>query len=364
MNSATSGIDIDISLQHQQENAANFNLEISLSLPLKGVTAVFGESGSGKTTLLRCLAGLENPKNSKISVNNCIWQNDTTFVPPHKRSIGYVFQEASLFSHLNVMDNIQYGIKRSNTSLPSKVFDDVVDMLAIGRLLSKKTDQLSGGEKQRVAIARALLIQPEVLLMDEPLASLDYGRKQEVLPYIENLSHQCDIPIIYVSHDLQEVSRLADYAVILSAGKVSKQGPASSVFSDIELFKTTHQIPSVTINGKVVERDEEFHLMKVGFDGGELWLKDTNTPSKLRLNIKAKDVSVTLEESKSTSILNRLKGTITKISEDEHPATELISVRVGTVDFLAQLSKKSVATLHLKPGLEVWLQVKSAAILR
>ena len=193
-----------------------FTLDVDLSLPGRGVTAFFGPSGSGKTTLLRCVAGLQSTQRGFISVNGETWQDEQTFVPVHQRPLGYVFQEASLFGHLSVRKNLEYGLHRVPTDKRRVALQDVVDLLGIGPLLRRSCESLSGGERQRVAIARALAVSPRLLLMDEPLASLDGARKQEILPYLERLHDNLDIPVLYVSHSPDEVARLADHVVLLA----------------------------------------------------------------------------------------------------------------------------------------------------
>lgn len=211
-----------------------FALDVDLHLPASGVTALFGHSGSGKTTILRCIAGLECAPKGRLVVNGEVWQDREQWVPTHKRSIGYVFQEASLFPHLSVLGNLQYGMKR--ISDPQRVsLDQVVELLGIGHLLARKPDSLSGGERQRVGIARALAVSPRLLLMDEPLAALDLKRKREILPYLERLHDELDIPVLYVSHSPDEVMRLADYIVVLDEGLVLAEGLPAEIFHHLDL---------------------------------------------------------------------------------------------------------------------------------
>ena len=187
-----------------------FSLDVDLALPGRGVTALFGHSGSGKTTLLRCIAGLERAAQGRLAVDGEVWQDAGSWLPPHQRPIGYVFQEASLFAHLTVLGNLRYGMKRISGAQRVSL-DHAIELLGIGHLLDRKPDRLSGGERQRVGIARALAVSPRLLLMDEPLAALDLKRKQEILPYLERLHDELSIPVLYVSHSPDEVARLADY---------------------------------------------------------------------------------------------------------------------------------------------------------
>lgn len=210
-------------------NRGSFKLDIDLSIPSNGVTSLFGPSGSGKTTLLRAIAGLEHHRKGFLKVGNTLWQGNGYFLPAHKRSIGYVFQEASLFPHLNVQKNLEYGFKRIPEGCKKVSLADAVDLLGIHHLLERKPDTLSGGERQRVAIARALAASPELLLMDEPLAALDTESRLEILPYLESLSEEMKIPMIYVSHAVEETLRLADYFILLEAGQVIESGSAAEV---------------------------------------------------------------------------------------------------------------------------------------
>ena len=224
---------LNIQLNHQYDA---FKLALNLALPNTGITVVMGPSGAGKTTLLRSIAGLVDTQQAEISLNGAVWQNATFSLPTHARGVGYVFQEARLFPHLSVWKNIQYGQKRgqaSNTVFNAKLLDDLLQSLEITHLLARKPAELSGGEKQRVAIARALAMQPNILLMDEPLASLDDALKQRLLPVIKQISQQVNIPIVYVTHALKEAAQLADYMVLLEAGQLLAVGDAQTVLADI-----------------------------------------------------------------------------------------------------------------------------------
>ena len=198
----------------------DFCLDVDLNIPSSGVTSLYGPSGCGKTTLIRAIAGLEHHAGGFLKVGDTTWQDNTIFLPPHRRPLGYVFQESSLFEHLSVQGNLEYGVKRIPRDERRVSLDSAIELLEIGHLLNRKPATLSGGERQRVAIARALAVSPELLLMDEPLAALDVSRKQEIIPYIESLHRELDIPMIHVSHLPEEVTRLADHMVLLEAGQV------------------------------------------------------------------------------------------------------------------------------------------------
>lgn len=219
-------------------------IDVDLALPSKGITVLFGESGCGKTTLLRALAGLEKHPQASVSINQQIWQSPTQFIPTHERALGYVFQEASLFPHLNALQNIEYGLKRTTTQKQHIPLSDIIDLLALQPLLNRSVTKLSGGERQRVAIARALATSPSVLLMDEPLSALDILRKQTIIPYLKELQQVFQIPIIYVSHAIDEVMQLADYLVLLEDGKVLVQGEASKLLPrhDLPFYQLYQQL--------------------------------------------------------------------------------------------------------------------------
>lgn len=343
-----------------------FILDVDLDLPGRGVIGLFGRSGSGKTTLLRCIAGLQQAERGELHVRGETWQDKTTFVPTHKRPLGYVFQEASLFPHLTAKQNLAFAMKRSGAADTNRQYNSTVDLMGIGGLLGHYPAQLSGGERQRIAIARALLIQPRLLLMDEPLASLDQTHKQEILPYLERLHTELDIPVIYVSHASDEIARLADFLVVLDHGKVVARGPLTEVMSRLDFPIPLGDDTGVVVDTSVVERDTRWHLVRVVFPGGELWLRDNGDQigRTIRVRILARDVSLALE-SHDSSILNRLQGEVTAISPDTDEAMALVRLNVnGSTTIIARVTQKSVDHLQLAPGKQVWAQIKSVAIVR
>lgn len=347
----------------------SFGLDIDINIPGQGITAIFGESGSGKTSLLRCIAGLEKNVSGSLHVNGECWQNDSMFVPTHKRSLGYVFQEASLFEHLTAIGNLHYAIKRNSQAANPELLEQVISVMGIKKVLSQLPQQLSGGEKQRVAIARALLRQPKLLLMDEPLASLDTARKLEILPYLERLRSSFNIPILYVSHAVDEIVRLADHVVIMRQGKVLTQGGITELFSRADLTLGVSNEVGAILECNVVEIDTKWHLMRVTFDGGELWLPNKQSEQNKqndvqRIRILASDVSLTLTPHTDSSILNVLSGKIVEIINDEEPAMSLVRLKVGATYLLARLTLKSLQKLDLTLGTRIWIQIKSAAIVR
>ena len=341
-------------------------LDVNLTLPGRGITAIFGHSGSGKTTLLRCIAGLKKLAQGNLSVNDVIWQNQSTFTPTHKRPLGYVFQEASLFPHLTAQGNLNYAIKRADEKISDEDYQRVIETMGIETILQQYPQQLSGGQRQRVAIARALLIQPQLLLMDEPLASLDNARKQEILPYLERLRSSFDIPIFYVSHSMDEVARLADHAVVLDEGKVIAQGSLSEVFTRLDLPLGFSDETGAILQGEVVERDEQWHLAKVAVAGGDFWVRDGSDKigQQVRIRVQARDVSLALSDHDDSSILNRLKAEVIEICATQDEAMALVRLKVGKDIIVARLTQRSLNELNVQCGQQLFAQIKSAAIIR
>lgn len=359
MNMTSGGIHASLALHRP-----GFNLDVDLQLPGHGVIALFGPSGCGKTTLLRCLAGLERATGS-LQVNGQTWQDAQHWQPTHRRPLGYVFQESSLFPHLSVLGNLQYGRRRS--SGPGRIdLDHVIDLLGIARLLDRKPDVLSGGERQRVGIARALATDPQLLLMDEPLAALDYARKQEILPYLDRLQQELAIPIVYVTHSPDEVARLADHLVLLEHGKVIASGPLAETLSRLDLPVRLGDDAGVVIDARVGSLDTQWHLARMDFDGGHLWTRDPQLPAgtSARVRILARDVSLAREEPGRSSIQNVLQGRIAGIGADEDPGLALVRVTVGATAILARVTRRSLAELGLQDGDPAWVQVKSVALAR
>ncbi|WDE09348.1 molybdenum ABC transporter ATP-binding protein [Thalassomonas viridans] len=355
-------------LSYPGDKTAAFALDVEAAVPGNGITAIFGHSGSGKTTFLRCVAGLEKPELGELQVKGDIWQSRSVFKPTHKRPLGYVFQESSLFPHLTAKANLDYAIKRSGLPFSSQLYERVLSVMGISQVLPRYPAQLSGGERQRVAIARALLIQPSLLLMDEPLASLDSARKQEILPYLERLRSGFDIPIFYVSHSIDEVAHLADHILVLEQGRLAAQGSLTEVFSRIDLPVRFGEETGVIITGQVAERDSRWHLVRVAFDGGELWVRDGGDALKqsVRIRVLARDVSLALASHQDTSIVNRLESEVVEISRDQDEAMALVRLRLkcGSEYLIARLTQKSVHQLQLQPGKRVWAQIKSVAVVR
>ncbi|MFZ1624487.1 MAG: molybdenum ABC transporter ATP-binding protein [Gammaproteobacteria bacterium] len=344
---------------------AGFSLDVELSLPATGVTALFGPSGSGKTTLLRCVAGFERAPGGFLALGDEVWQDQTRFVPTHRRPIGYVFQDAALFPHLTVQGNLEFGLKRIPAAQRHVSLDQAIALLGIGHLLARKPDRLSGGERQRVAIARALAVSPRILLLDEPLAALDVARKREILPYLEQLHETLQIPVLYVTHSPDEVARFADHLVVLEQGRVFASGPIAEVMSRLDLPGREDDDAGVVIEATAAVRDADWHLLQAAFPGGNLWAQDNGAAigRRLRLRVQARDVSLALTHCEDVSILNLLPGTVTAIAESSHPAARLAQIDIGGTLLLARLTARSVHALDLGPGKKVWAQIKSVAII-
>lgn len=344
----------------------DFLLDVDLALPSRGVTALFGHSGSGKTTCLRAMAGLERAPGGFFALDDEVWQDDARgiFVPPHQRALGYVFQEASLFEHLTVRGNLEFGQKRAAAAKPSFLPADVAALLGIAGLLERRPDSLSGGERHRVAIARALLAEPRLLLMDEPLAALDLKRKLEILPYLERLHDELSIPVVYVSHVPDEVARLADHLVLLDAGKVAASGPLSATLARIDLPPAFADDAGVVLE-TVLAAHEADALSRLDFPGGCIYVGQRKEAigQRLRCRIHARDVSLALEKPQATSILNILEGKVTAVAPANAPGQVLVQLHVGPTPLLARITERSRRTLDIQPGRPVWIQVKATAML-
>ncbi len=343
----------------------SFMLDVDLDLPGKGVTALFGPSGCGKTTLLRCMAGLTRATQGQLTVHGQVWQDASRFTPTHQRPLGYVFQEANLFAHLNVQRNLLYGLARVPVAERRIAQSSVVELLGIAHLLERMPVGLSGGERQRVAIARALLTSPRLLLMDEPLAALDLARKKEFLPYLERLHDELDIPVLYVSHAPDEVARLADHIVVMQDGRAVGAGPLTETLARLDLPIHLGEDAGVVLHAVVAEIDTVWHLARVEFPGGSLWVRDAGHAlgHAVRVRILARDVSVALAPVAGVSIQNCLPATVEQMAGDYHPALSLLRLRVGESPLLARLTRRSSAALDLEPGKAVWVQIKAVALI-
>ena len=352
-------IDIQLTLAR-----GDFSLDVALTIPERGVTAIFGPSGCGKTTLLRAIAGLEPDVQGTLQVGENCWQGPGSFLPTHKRPLGYVFQEPSLFAHLSVQGNLEYGLKRRKGQPERIALASAIELLGIGHLLQRKPHQLSGGEQQRVAIARALAVSPDILLMDEPLAALDQQRKQEILPYLESLHQALDIPLLYVSHSRDEVARLADHMVLLAEGNVVATGSVSELFSRLDLSLAHEPGTEALINATVAGHDSHYGLNYLDFAGGRFSVAGKPLPQAqpVRLQVLARDVSLTLSHQGQTSILNIFPATVEALAE-AGPAHVTVRLLLGNVPLLSRITRKSAEELGLAPGTKVFAQIKSVALM-
>ena len=347
---------------------STFGLDVDIALPGHGITALFGASGSGKTTVLRCVAGLERAC-GQVRVGGHEWQDAAgrTFLAPWQRPVGYVFQEASLFPHLDVRGNLRYAQKRAHTRHAPVALDTVIELLGIGHLLDRSTHGLSGGERQRVAIARALATQPELLLLDEPLASLDPARRREVLPWLEHLRDELRIPMLYVTHAIEEAARLADTLVLMDQGRVLAQGPLAAMLARGDLPLAADDDAGAVLQATVAERDARWHLARVAFDAGSLWLRDDGLPpgAAVRVRVLARDISLAVEPpAVGVSIQNALACTVRRVGAASHPSQVHVQLACGDSLLLARITARAADALELVPGRAVWAQVKSAALVR
>ncbi len=360
-----SAIEMDLKLS-LTEPGRRFELQLAASLPGSGITAIYGDSGCGKTTLLRCLAGLQPGVQGHLRVHGETWLDAGTNLPAHRRPVGYVFQEANLFPHLTVAGNLDYASKRAAPGAARLGREELIALLGLQELLQQSPASLSGGERQRVAIARALLINPRLLLMDEPLAALDSARKREILPYLESLHESLEIPLLYVSHSLEEVARLADHVLVLDQGKIVEQGPMLEVLAQLQSRLQEGEDSGAVLAGTIAAKDEAWHLSRFDFDGGSLWLRDSGEAigERLRLQVLARDVSLSLTDNSDSSIVNRLPCTVREIVNEQDEAMALVSLELGNSRLVARLSRRSVHELRLLPGMPVWAQIKSVAMLR
>ncbi|MDD0842880.1 molybdenum ABC transporter ATP-binding protein [Pseudomonas sp. Gutcm_11s] len=348
---------------------ADFHLQVALDLPGRGITALFGPSGSGKTSLLRCVAGLEHGAQGRVMIGDECWQDSTRghFLAPHKRALGYVFQEASLFPHLSVRGNLEYGQKRIAPAARRIDLDQAVQLLGIGHLLERHPDTLSGGERQRVGIARALLTSPRLLLLDEPLAALDSKRKQEILPYLERLHDELDIPMLYVSHAADEVARLADHLVLLDSGRALASGPLDELLPRLDLPLAQSDTASTVLHTRVCGHDSHYQLLELELPNSEQRLRIPHAAlpagQMLRLKVPARDVSLSLEPPGPSSILNRLPVRVLDLAEGESPAQVLVRLELAGQPLLARITRYSHDQLGLHPGQALWAQFKAVALL-
>lgn len=358
-----------------QLDRGGFTLDVDVTLPGHGITALFGPSGSGKTTCLRVLAGLERAARGRVVVDGQTWQDSERgqFVPTHQRAVGYVFQEASLFDHLTVEGNLRFGFDRTPAAARRHDWRHGLDLLGIGDLLQRRPRELSGGERQRVAIARALAASPRVLLMDEPLAALDTARKAEILPWLEQLHAALDLPVVYVTHSVDEVARLADHVVLLDGGRVRAEGSVTDMMtrSDLPLAHGDHAGTVLLAHTSQTMDDDQ--LVALQLYGGPLLLmprtRERSWPPgrQVRVGVMARDVSLSLDRPLHSSVLNILSARVIGL-EPDGPGQVLVSLDISPegppTRLMARISQLSARRLEIAPGQGVYAQIKGVAMVR
>ncbi|MFO1154074.1 MAG: molybdenum ABC transporter ATP-binding protein [Rhodospirillales bacterium] len=354
---------LEVELHHR---FSGFRLDVAFTGPLSGITALFGASGCGKTTIVNAIAGLLRAEAGRIAFGGEVLFDATRRInlPARRRRIGYVFQEPRLFPHLSVENNLLYGWRRVRTRDPRIDRDSVIDLLGLASLLTRRPATLSGGEKQRVGLGRALLAQPRLLLMDEPLAALDQDRKAEIIPYIERLRDGFGLPVIYVSHAIEEVARLADHLVLLDRGRVTAAGPVVDIMADLDLLDHVDAFEGgAVVAVEVTGHDERFQLTRLRFAGGELVVPRIAAAvgDRLRARIRARDVMLALDRPNGISAINVLPAEVSGVRLEPSPFAE-VQVRVGTVPLVARITRHSASRLDVARGRRLFVVIKSVAI--
>ncbi|MEM1153750.1 MAG: molybdenum ABC transporter ATP-binding protein [Pseudomonadota bacterium] len=356
-----SGLRLDLACAGE----GGFNLELHTQLPDTGVTAIYGPSGSGKSTLLDCIAGFRQPtKGSRLRFREESWFDQGRSAPAWQRNIAYVFQDARLFPHLNVQQNLEYAAKRA-TRKNGPSLEDVMHWLDIVKLKQHATASLSGGERQRVAIGRALLSAPQLLLLDEPVANLDQRARRQCLGYLQALVSELAIPTLYVSHDIEEVSQLANYVLLMDEGRAVEQGSLLELCGRLDNRLSQHEQAAAILVCEAGRDDPEFGLTELLVEGQTLQVSQQhqNVGQQYRLRIPAREVSVCRERPKDTSILNILPVELVEI-ESSTDTRVLLRLSLGSQYLLARITRKSVSQLGLKIGDRLYAQIKSAALMR
>ena len=354
-----------IELAIQVTHPGGFTVDVDALLPGGGTTAVFGPSGSGKTTLLRAVAGIARGCRGTVRVNGSTWQSDGSALPAHRRGVGYVPQRAALFTHLDVAGNLDYARRRARARPGHDAFDEIVARLELGALLARRADTLSGGEQQRVAIARALLTRPRLLLLDEPVSALDASRRDEVLPYLDAIVRDAGLPVLYVSHDIDEVVRLADHVLLLDAGRARATGAVTEVLG-VHAGGQFAGTAGAVVDARVVSLDADWALATVEVGGHALSMPGAGLAvgDAVRVRILARDVSLALEAPEHTSIQNALPAEVLEVDLSGAGAMAQVLLAVGAQRLLASVTRRAVAALGLSPGRRVVALVKSAALAR
>jgi molybdate transport system ATP-binding protein len=342
-----------------------FTLDANFEAPTPAVVALFGRSGCGKTTTINIISGLLGAEEARVELDGRVLEDTRTGirVPPEQRRIGYVFQDGRLFPHMSVVLNLRYGLKRTQAARQTIGFDQIVALLGLEALLQRRTYELSGGERQRVSLGRALLSQPALLLLDEPLAALDAARREEVLPYLERLRDNLSIPMVYVSHQFDEVLQLATHVVLLDAGRVVAQGS----LNDVSLVPALRDIVGpdsvgAVLDGVVTRVDTSGGMadLRVGTGTLNVSVRDVAVGAHVRVQLLARDIILGTEAPRGLSVRNELRGVIVEMGEDAED-TVLVTVNVGGANVLSRVTRGAVASLGLRMGLSVWVLVKAVS---
>lgn len=357
---------MDLEVKIRLHRDSGFVLDVDFVAPANAFTALYGPSGSGKTTILRCIAGLERTRASDeilIHYGDHTWHDGGHVVPTHQRGIGYVFQHAPLLPHLTVMENLEYARRRSTTDGTIDI-KKISDWLALDELLENYADQMSGGERQRAAIARALVSGSNLILMDEPLGSVDASAKARILPYLDRLHEEISVPIIYVSHALSEITHLADHLILIDNGKVLKAGSVFDLSSQLDLSIAHEESAAAVLSCVIDGHEDRWGLSRLVFDGGTLYVNRQSGPpgTNIRLRIPARDVSIALEAPAASSILNIIPAVVDQI-EQTNQSRKLIRLKMSDQYLLARITDKSIDALALSTGQRVYAQIKSVALL-
>lgn len=343
----------------------DFTLQLTQEFAANGITALFGPSGCGKSTLLRVMAGFERRAQGRVTFGSEVWQDVSRFVAPHRRGAGYVFQDARLFGHLTVQGNLDYAHRRAAREPARYSMADVVDVLDLAPMINRRTAQLSGGERQRVAIGRTLLARPRLLLMDEPLAALDTRRKAEILPYIARLPQAFDLPILYVTHALAEVTQICDRIVALDAGRVVAAGGVAETLERLDLAGVQGRFEAgVMLSGRVVAQDADLHMSRVDLGGGamlEVPQIGLAIGAEVRLRVRARDVSLALTRLDGISIRNQLPARVRAITAEQDTAYAEVLLELGAQRLRARITRAAVQALALTEGQAVVALIKSVA---
>jgi molybdate transport system ATP-binding protein len=342
----------------------DFRLAADFEVPAVGFTALFGPSGCGKTTLLRAIAGLEPAADGLLRVGRDTWQDGARRLPPHRRPLGYVFQQPVLFAHLGVRENLRFGMQRRQGDRPGLEFDQVVDLLGLSAMLGRRVPGLSGGERQRVAIAQALLSKPRLLLMDEPLSALDQASRSVLLPYLDEMQRQLAIPVLYVSHALDEVARLTDRMVLMRDGQVVTSGEINELLTRLDLQMAHGRNAEAVIKATIHAHDPVDQLTELRFAGGQLWVPrvEASPGTEVRLRVRARDVSLALAPLQGSSILNSFPVVVSELVDDG-PAQVMVRLSADGATLLTRVTRRSLRLLAIAPGKRLHAQVKSVALL-